>query len=376
MRFGRDKLMNILHLRSSGGFYGAENVIIQLASRQTEAPVKSLVGCIQLPGDDNELLARCKSLDLAAQQLPCRGMFDRQTIAEIRRSIQEHQIDVLCTHDYKASIFGYIASIGLGIKRISVNHLWDYINVKLWLYQRTEGLLYNFFDHIIAVSAPVAKDVRPYLLNKSKLTVISNGIDTNTYHNFSGPRTLRSSLGLTPEDFLIGLVGRLAPQKGHRDLIEAAAALGSKLPRAKYVFWGGGHLEEELRELVSRHNLSDRIVFAGTAEDMAEVYAEIDLLAMPSLSEGLPMALLEAMSAELLVLATPVGDIPEVIKEGDTGFLTPMQDPTQLAQRIETLVNMPSQERDQVAANARQFIIDHFSADAMAEKYKALLEKL
>ena len=263
------------------------------------------MGCIQLPGDDNELLARCKSLDLAAQQLPCRGMFDRQTIAEIRRSIQEHQIDVLCTHDYKASIFGYIASIGLGIKRISVNHLWDYINVKLWLYQRTEGLLYNFFDHIIAVSAPVAKDVRPYLLNKSKLTVISNGIDTNTYHNFSGPRTLRSSLGLTPEDFLIGLVGRLAPQKGHRDLIEAAAALGSKLPRAKYVFWGGGHLEEELRELVSRHNLSDRIVFAGTAEDMAEVYAEIDLLAMPSLSEGLPMALLEAMSAELLVLATP-----------------------------------------------------------------------
>ena len=376
MVFGRDKFMNLLHLRSSGGFYGAENVIIQLASRQTEAPVKSLVGCIQQPGPDNELLARCKSLGLAAQPVPCRGIFDREAIANIRNAIKTNQIDVLCTHDYKSSILGYVASIGLGIKRVSVNHLWDDIDFKLWLYQRAEGVLYNFFDHIIAVSAPVAKDVGTYLLNKRKLTVISNGIDTNTYYNFAGARTLRTTLGLTAHDMLIGVVGRLAPQKGHRDLIDAAAILAPKLPQVKYVFWGGGHLEDELRALVKHHGLEEQVIFAGTAEDMAEVYAEIDLLAMPSLSEGLPMALLEAMSAELLVLATPVGDIPEVIKDGDTGFLTPMQDSAALAQRIETLVNMPSVERERVAANARQFIIDHFSADAMAEKYRALLEEL
>lgn len=368
--------MNLLHLRSSGGFYGAENVIIQLATRQQDSPAHALVGCITTPGDDNALHQRCKSLGIPTVTLPCSGIFDRRAVAEIRATIKRAQTDVLCCHDYKSSILGYVASIGLGIKRIAVNHLWDDIDFKLWLYQRTEGLLYNGFDHIVAVSAPVAADVRPYLLNKKKLTVISNGIDTESYHNYTGPRSLRSRLGLAIDDLLIGVVGRLAPQKGHRDLIEAAAKLASKYPHLKYVFWGNGHLDGELRAIVASHKLDDRILFAGTAEDMAEVYADIDLLAMPSLSEGLPMALLEAMSAELLVLATPVGDIEQVIKEGETGFLTPAEDPETLAQRIATLAEMPQTERQRVAANARKFIIDHFSAEAMAARYEALLKTL
>ena len=368
--------MNLLHLRSSGGFYGAENVIIQLASRQRNADIRARVGCVTAPGTVNELLKRCESLSIDAQAIVCSGVFDSKAIADIRASIKDNQIDILCCHDYKSSILGYVASAGLGIKRIAVNHLWDDIDFKLWVYQRLEGLLYNFFDHIIAVSAPVARDVRPYLLNKNKLTVISNGIDTDNYHNYSGPKTLRSELGLSIDDVLVGVVGRLAPQKGHRDLIIAAAQLAQSHPQLHYVFWGSGHLESELRELAAQHNLTDRVLFAGVAEDMAEVYAEVDLLAMPSLSEGLPMALLEAMTAQLLVLATPVGDIPEVIKDGETGFLTPAQDPAKLAKRISSLIEMPQPERQRIAANARQFIVEHFSAEAMAEKYKVLLQKL
>ena len=291
--------MNLVHLRSSGGFYGAENVIIQLASRQQDSSMRSLVGCITQADNPNELYQRCQSLSLSAQPMPCSSMFDRAAIAAIRTTLKEHQTDLLCCHDYKSSILGYVASIGLGIKRVSVNHLWDDIDFKLWLYQRVEGVLYNFFDHVIAVSAPVARDVRPYLLNKKKLTVISNGIDIDNYHNYSGPRTLRGELGVKDDDYLIGLVGRLAPQKGHRDLIEAAAILAPQHPQIKYVFWGKGHLEDELRALTAHHKLDETIIFAGTADDMAQVYADVDLLAMPSLSEGLPMALLEAMSAEL-----------------------------------------------------------------------------
>ena len=368
--------MNLVHLRSSGGFYGAENVIIQLASRQQDSSMRSLVGCITQADNPNELYQRCQSLSLSAQPMPCSGMFDRAAIAAIRTTLKEHQTDLLCCHDYKSSILGYVASIGLGIKRVSVNHLWDDIDFKLWLYQRVEGALYNFFDHVIAVSAPVARDVRPYLLNKKKLTVISNGIDIDNYHNYSGPRTLRGELGVKDDDYLIGLVGRLAPQKGHRDLIEAAAILAPQHPQIKYVFWGKGHLEDELRALTAHHKLDETIIFAGTADDMAQVYADVDLLAMPSLSEGLPMALLEAMSAELLVLATPVGDIEEVIKEGETGFLTTPQDPAMLAERIKTLFLLPASERARIAANARQYIINHFSADAMAAQYKTLFHEL
>jgi len=368
--------MNLLHLRSSGGFYGAENVIIQLASRQQGSDIRARVGCVTAPGTPNELLKRCESIGIDAQALTCRGVFDTKAVAEIRTLISDNQIDVMCCHDYKSSILGYVASIGLGIKRIAVNHLWDDIDFKLWVYQRLEGLLYNFFDHIVAVSTPVARDVGPYLLNRKKLTVISNGIDTDNYYNFSGPKTLRSELGLSADDIVVGVVGRLAPQKGHRDLIVAAAQLAGAHPQLKYVFWGNGHLENELRDLTAQHNLTDRVLFAGIAEDMAQVYAEIDLLAMPSLSEGLPMALLEAMTAQLLVLATPVGDIPEVIKDNETGFLTPVENPAQLAQRIASLIEMPQPERQRIAANARQFIIDHFSAEAMAAQYKTLLQKL
>lgn len=368
--------MNILHLRSSGGFYGAENVIIQLASRQSSDAVKAYVGCIQAPNAHNELFERCQSLGIDAQLLPCTGTLDRAALSSIRSSLKNNQIDVICCHDYKSAILGYAASIGLNLKRLAINHLWDFIDTKLWLYQRIEGILYNAFDHVVAVSAPVAKDVRPFLVNKSKLSVISNGVDTHAHYNYEGSRTLRACLGLSENDLVLGVVGRLASQKGHRYLIEAASKLVSKHKYLKLVFWGQGHLEGSLRELVAEHKLQDHVVFAGVAKDMAQVYNEIDILTMPSLSEGLPMAMLEAMSAEVLVLATPVGDIPEVITDGDTGFLTPAKNSQQLANDIEKLIAMPVEQRTRVAQSGREFIVDNLSADAMAENYAALLETL
>jgi glycosyltransferase involved in cell wall biosynthesis len=366
--------MKILHLRSAGGFYGAENVILHLASCRKDK-VDAAVAAFTDDTLTNELLQRCEAAGIPAVPVRCNGLFDQRAVKQLKDYLRDHQIDILHTHGYKSTLIGCMAARGLPVKKAATNHLWDYINPKLWLYQRLEGLTYNFYDQVIAVSQPVYEDTRPWLFNKNKLRVIPNGIDYDLYAcNGDGPR-VRAALKVPRDSALIGLVGRLSPQKGHIFLIEAAGQLLNHTDNFKVAFWGHGPLEAELKARVKRYRLKDHVIFAGVTDDMPSVYKAVDMLAMPSLSEGLPMTMLEAMAAGVPVLATPVGDIPKVIKDNITGFLLPTQNSDLLAAKIKALMDDPAQARE-IGQKGRDFVKTNFSSRAMGEKYLEVYEEV
>lgn len=456
------KRIKILHLRSSGGFYGAEAVILMIVRELDQMGCKSYVLCINnLKNPHAELVDKAHKNGIEASFVDSIGALDLECIKEIRKKLKEGEFDVLHCHDYKASIYGFLASWCMSPKRVVTNHGWINVNWKLSLYQFLEGFLYNKFNRVIAVSEKSKKDIRRYIVHKSKIEVITNGIDCKSFdfqpisENGEGKIENRKIFGLTEDDVVIGIIGRLSLEKGHEYLLRAFAKLLAKenqkwkwedsQPEAdpslaekargesqnpssilhfpsplKLLIIGDGLLEDSLKsfcrelelsfiDLNDDHNepsissSSPSVIFAGVQTDMPVVYSVIDIFAMPSLSEGLPMALLEAMVSEVPVIVTPVGQIPEIIKDGETGFLVEPRDVEGLTVVLERVMEhgrwkMESQKQEaengeaqrqnlssvscyplslkEITDNARKLVEEDHSSQAMAKKYLEMYEWL
>ncbi len=384
--------LKILHLRSSGGMYGAESVIINLCRELNARGCHNHILCMDnTTNPHTELVDAALGLAVSSSSVECRGLIDRHAIAEIRAALVNGNFTILHTHDYKATVYGLLASRGLGIRRVATNHLWDTINTKLWLYQRLEGVCYNAFDRIIAVSSPVAESVRPFLLTSSKLVMIPNGIDPHHFKKQSAPMD-----GVTdPGVVTIGIVGRLAAQKGHCYLFDALAIIKKNFSSdltspLRVLVVGDGPLKAELKDQcqtlgLAVHDMTEgpdaaegegiTVIFTGVQRDMPRVYHSLDVFVMPSLSEGMPMALLEAMSAGVPVVATAVGDIPRAVRDGSTGRLVRPGQAQELADALVGMIRHPKVRRELAAAG--QTLVDtSFSARAMGEKYWELYKKM
>ena len=185
--------MKILHLRSSGGFYGAESVILNLSRSIRVYGIESHICCINNQKNPHtELVDRAKEQGLGAFSVVCRGLFDRQTVKSIHDLIVQKNIDILHCHDYKADILGVLACHGLNTKLIATNHLWTRADFKLRLYEFIDGLFLNKFHKVIAVSDKIADETRCFLWDKKKVEVIYNGIDIGSFSKRQGPRRLDS----------------------------------------------------------------------------------------------------------------------------------------------------------------------------------------
>jgi glycosyltransferase involved in cell wall biosynthesis len=181
-------------------------------------------------------------------------------------------------------------------------------------------------------------------------------------------------LGLEAGAFLIILVGTLREVKGHRYMIQAMPALVSQHPNIQTLFVGDGELKEELQAQVATLNLGAHIRFLGNRQDVPELLAASDLFVLPSLWEGLSMALLEAMATGLPIVASAVSGTVQVIVPDETGLLVPPKDVPQLVQAIEQLVSNPVRARSMGVAAQRR-VEAEFSAQKQAQEHLALYRR-
>lgn len=157
-------------------------------------------------------------------------------------------------------------------------------------------------------------------------------------------------------------------------LIRAAPLVLREIPATTFLFVGEGPQRLTLEALANRFGVARNVVFAGVRRDMPEVYASLDVVTLPSRTEGMPMCLLEAMAASRPVIATPVGSIPKLIFPKQTGLLVAQDDPSDLAKKILHIASNPGQARV-MAERARQHVGVHYSAESMATKYIRLYEE-
>jgi glycosyltransferase involved in cell wall biosynthesis len=363
--------MKILHLISSAGYYGAEAVIINLCSALEKLGCAPEVGAfLHSHAPNDEIVTRAHRQHLPARTFACRGRVDLRTVRAIRDHILAQQIDLVHTHDYKADLYGYLAARWTRRPVFATCHLWFSTGIQDRMYGSLDRLVLRKFDGVIGVSPPIGSRLHKSWVPQSKVAVISNGIDFSPFRGIGDQLSGREfGSGLT-----VGIVGRLVRQKGHQFFFAAARGILQKFPEAKFVVIGEGPDRKQLEGLVQELGIAGSVYFAGFRDDMASVYAGLDLMVMPSLDEGLPMTLLEAMAAKRAVIASAVGAVPEVIDHGHSGLLVEPGNVDDLEQSMLLLLNDPSL-RNRIAENARESV-SRFSSDRMARNYLDFYERM
>lgn len=363
--------MRILQLISSGGFYGAEAVAASLSSELPKLGHQVVLGVFHNAHNPHlEIAERVRQDGIPLEIIPCRGRLDWAAVRAVRRCVAQHRVDVIHAHGYKSDMYGIVAARMTRVPLVATCHNWTGASVSLRLYSTVDCIVLHQAHHVVAVSQDVCNHLVQFAIPKAKITVIGNGIDTE---RFGAARpALREELSLGGRT-IIGVVGRLSPEKGHKFLLHAAPRLIAEFPDAAFLFVGAGPEQPALESLTRQLNLWDRVFFAGFRDDMPNVYASIDVLALPSLKEGSPLALLEAMAAALPVVATDVGDVGQIVVSGESGLLVAPRNPEALCGAIGRLI-ADAGLRVRLAANGRRYVQEHFSATRMAQNYVDVYE--
>jgi glycosyltransferase involved in cell wall biosynthesis len=304
--------------------------------------------------------------------------------AEILTLVQTYEIDIIQTHLLQSLDF-LIATLHFTPEHPAL--FWTVHNYHFllqetdlprfrWLLGPKRGayrLLYRlclpWIEGIIAVSADVREQVLRVMDPPSeKVAVIPNCVEIERYQQKVNRTNLRRKLDLTPEDHCLLVVATLKEQKGHRFLLEAVAELFPDHPELQVFFAGDGALRDSLIEQTETLHVADQVHFLGNRDDVPELLAACDLFVLPSLWEGLAMALIEAMASGVPIIATDVSGSRQVIKDQETGLLVPPGDSQALAEAIQLLLTEPARA-DKLARQARAQAQAGFSAGRQAEEH-------
>jgi glycosyltransferase involved in cell wall biosynthesis/acetyltransferase-like isoleucine patch superfamily enzyme len=365
--------VNVLQLISSGGYYGAENVVVSLSESLENCNCRSVIGVFHNDDQRNEDLTRQAELrGLSVQPIACRGRWDRETIEAIRQKMEHLNIDLLHTHGYKADIYGFLASRKLGVPLVSTCHLWTHDTAAVRFYEFLDSLFLRRFDAVVAVSDTIAESLHVSGVCESQIRVIDNGIDIPSFHQARATLVEKIEKG---RSLLVGTVGRLVPQKGMEYFLRAAREVLLEFPNVTFVVIGAGPDREKLEQLALELAIEQNVVFTGLCTDMPGAYASMDVFVLPSIDEGMPMAILEALASKKAVVATDVGAVPRLIIPEKTGLLVAPRDVPALKHAILRLLNDPSLRA--ALGNAGEALVKRsHSRDVMAQNYLELYEQV
>lgn len=365
--------MNVLQLISSGGYYGAENVVVSLADSLQQQDCRSVIGVFHNDRQRNEELTRqAERRGLDVQKIVCRGRWDWQTIRAIRDKIESLNIDLLHTHGYKADIYGFLASRRLGLPLVSTCHLWTRQTAAVRFYDFLDSLFLRRFDAVVAVSDAIAKSLRLCGIRESKIRVIDNGIDLPS---FSQERATLAQKFNKGRNLVVGTVGRLVAQKGLEYFLRAAREVLPEFPDVTFVVLGAGPDREKLEHMATELAIERNVLFAGHCTDMPGAYASMDVFVLASLDEGMPMAVLEALASKKPVVATRVGAVPRLIIHEKTGLLIAPRDVQALKLAILRLLNDASL-RSRLGNAGEALVNRSHSHNVMAKNYLQLYEQV
>jgi glycosyltransferase involved in cell wall biosynthesis len=365
--------LRILHLVSSGGLYGAEQVILNLARSEN---TNSYVGALYNgSGPSLDVIDEAEKRNLKTVVFDSRGRINPKPIVQVNRFLRKNRIDILHTHGYKSDIVGFLAALSGKTRWVATNHVWHPISWILRFYESMDAFVLRFARRVVAVSRGVREDLISANVPPANIRVIGNGVDIDRFTKSRSTATLKAVLGLREHDVVVTIVGRLSPEKGHRTFLEAARKVSSNKDNVRFLIVGDGPMAEELGAEAARLNLEERVIFTSFRKDMPEVYALTDVMVNASSIEGLPMTLLEAMASGVPVIAARTGGIPDIIKDNETGLLIDPHDVEALKVKIESLIDDPG-KRQRLAAAAFEFVTMNHSFERMCDGYRQVYQEI
>lgn len=367
-------MKRVLFLIETKGPGGAETVVVHLARHMDPSRYQTRVVLLGT-GWLHEELQR-QGVDVVI--VPSERSWDIGFLRRLMRAAREFKADLIHAHLPGTNLYGAVAAHFLGIPSVVTYHgeLHQpgyeprFAGVKNYLVKR-------WADRIVLVADYLRHDfVSTAKFPPRMLSIIYNGIPVRSLPTEPQRLAKRSELGLPATAPVVGVVANIRRPKGYQYWIEAAALISRELPEARFVVvgQGSGALLEEFQQQVEQYRMKDRLMHLGFRSDTPDLLGAFDLFMLSSISEGLPLAVVEAMAAGLPVVATRVGGMAELVEDGASGYLVPPANSRELAERALKVLRDPSL-RTAMAERGRAIVKQMFSLEHMVRQYQDLYEK-
>jgi len=355
--------INLLYLMVSFDIGGAERVIARTVNRLDKNKYNIILAALKK--GSGRLIRELQTPGVKIVDLGMQSKGDIRGPYRLYSLLKRQRVDLIYAYLFSPSLLGRL--IG-NVARVPIilSSLRAIADSESPFRLKLEALTCRYSYKITAASDAIRKSYEAIGIPKEKLLTIHNGVELDNF-NSSYP-------GDKPRNgYIVGCVANARIIKGHKYLIEAIALLDKPYIHCRLI--GDGREVKNLRDLARTNRLEDRVEFLGYRSDIPEQLGMLDIYVQPSLREGLPNSVLEAMASGLPVIATAVGGTPEAVIDGQTGFLVPPADPDAIAEKIRYILKNPDHAR-QIGLNARKYVEEHFSVESMVRKTDELFENV
>jgi len=377
----RKSKVAVMHIINAYALGGAEKLVFDIARRMDKTKFNVFVCSIGAREDDIEQAVRH---DLQSQGIKTLSL-DKpphkqrvHTVVKLAKILCDNKIDILHTHCPSPDFYGKLSAL---IARIPL--VFSTIHNTQGYSASVERVLSRLTTKYVAISKTVAQYALQELkIPSQKIEIIYNAIDvrqfTETHNQSIIRKKKRTELGIPENIQMIMTIGRITRQKGHIYLIDAMKEVVKNFPNVCLCIVGDytcdPDVTNELKRKVKESGLKEKVIWTGVRTDIPELLASADIFVLPSLWEGLPVTLLEAMASRIPVVATAVGSNPEIIRHGENGFLVPPANPSTLAKCILELLK-DKKKAQLLAEEGYKTIQERFTIERMVKEYEKLYLK-
>lgn len=314
--------------------------------------------------------------------VPKRAKFDPLFLWNLFWFFRRHKPDVMICYLRTPNLWGRLIGKLAGIPAVVTSER----NVELnrsALHTLIEKLLYRLSAKIVVNASSIKRLLEASGIPGDHILTIYNGLDTEHFNDQGrdspSVQALRTELGIRPDERVFLLPGRIQRQKNHVGLVEALATLSEQLEGVRVLFVGNEFYQDikaKMIQLAQSAGIADKLVFAGPRANMPTVYSAADVIVLPSLWEGLPNVLIEAMSCRRPVIASVVSDNANFVKPGVNGLLVPTGDSRALASALKECIGANPERLVELGENARATAVSLFSQQRLLEQYRTLIDEL
>jgi glycosyltransferase involved in cell wall biosynthesis len=360
-----------IQLVSTGGVYGAERALLELASYIKDQGWDSHVVALE-GGGATQLVERAAALGLEAEAfVPVGRLALLPMMKRLRQLLSRYPRAIVHSHGYKPDILLSVLGAPRRLGCLATCHNWISETRKMRLLEALDKRVLRGFDHVVAVSGEVSKELITSGVSAQKVSLIKNGISAPTVAD-DARHSIRNEFDIPMSAKLIVQVGRLARSKRNDLLLAAVSSLPTSMD-VHVLLVGEGDQTQSLTELVRSQRLEQRVRFCGYRSDIAQILVAADLLALTSEKEGLPIAILEAMAMRCPIVATRVGEIPQVLRDPQDAWIVAPGDIGALTAAIREALSRPEVAAAR-AASAHAEFVRHYSRNSMGARYLEIYE--
>ena len=362
----------------SGG--GPDKTILNSPRFLQPLGYRMLCGYLTPPGDPGFAVLERQAAKAGAPliAIPDRGPADWRIVPKLLKICRDENVAVWHGHDYKTNALGLLLNRFWPMRLVTTLHGWVKRTARTPLYYRIDRLCLRHYERVFCVSDDLFAAARRSGVAARRCVLLENGIDTGEYARRRSTAEAKLALGFPPDEFLIGAVGRLSPEKGFDILLRSVKSLRDRGANVRLLLVGEGDDRTRLEALTAELGLRDVVQFAGWQSNTKPYFEAMDVFALSSLREGLPNVLLEAMALGVPCVATRIAGVPKLIEHDVSGWLVEPGDAESLADGISRLVGH-SDLSSRYADAARRTITERYDfsrrTTRLADAYDELLAR-